>query len=297
MQISKQKSSKTFVRLASVFALLSAIAACGGGDEPKSLTLKGTAATGAAMSDATITAKCATGTQTGTASTSGAYTLVIPSGALPCVLQAKQGTTTLYSMAIGSDTEVVANITPITHAVVAKALGDEAKVEETFAAPNAEALRTAASELAIALVAVRTALTVVADYSQDPFTTPFTAAHTGVDGKAVAGDTFDQRLDALQVKLDEVQASLSDLVATIVASQTGDGYTAPAVVSLLCPAIKAGEYVNFSQRGEVGVGTFDPAKRIWTNEDGSTLPVDITAACEVTLKKNGKGMRLKTWTT
>lgn len=90
MQISRQKGGKTFVRLASVFALLSAVAACGGGDAPQKLTIKGTAATGAAMSDATITAKCATGTQTGKAATSGSYSLVVEGGALPCLLEAKK---------------------------------------------------------------------------------------------------------------------------------------------------------------------------------------------------------------
>ena len=75
------------------------LAACGGGSsgEPPAagLTLKGTAATGAAMSGATVTAKCATGTQTGIAGTSGAFTLVVEGGALPCLLEAQQGSTTL----------------------------------------------------------------------------------------------------------------------------------------------------------------------------------------------------------
>lgn len=290
MQISRQKGGKTFVRLASVFALLSAVAACGGGDAPQKLSIKGTAATGAAMSDATITAKCATGTQTGKAATSGSYSLVVEGGALPCLLEAKKDSTTLYSMASGNSTEAVANITPITHTVVAKALGDEAKVKEAFAAPKPDALRAAATELADSLATVRVALTGVADYTQDPFTTPFTAAHTGSDGKPVAGDAFDQQLDALQEKLGQAETTLSELVSTIVESPAGgssDSAPPTAVISLLCPAVKAGDYVNFSHRGEVGIGSLDPAKRTWTNEDGSVNTLDITAACEVTLKKNG----------
>lgn len=290
MQISRQKGGKTFVRLASVFALLSAVAACGGGgDDPKKLTIKGTAATGAAMSDATITAKCATGTQTGKAATSGAYSLVVEGGALPCLLEAKMGSSTLYSMASGSGTDAVANITPITHTVVAKALGDEAKLKEAFAAPKPDALRAAATELADSLAAVRVALTGVADYTQDPFTTPFKAAHTGSDGKPVAGDAFDQQLDALQDKLEQADATLSELVSAIVANQAGggDSTSSTGVFSLLCPAVKAGDYVNFSQRGKVGIGTFDPAKRTWTDKDeGGVADVDVTAGCEVTIKNN-----------
>ena len=67
--------------------------------------------------------------------------------------------------------------------------------------------RLSAAELADSLATVRVALTGVADYTQDPFTTPFTAAHTGSDGKPVAGDAFDQQLDALQEKLGQAETT------------------------------------------------------------------------------------------
>lgn len=273
------------------------LAACGGGSsgEPPAagLTLKGTAATGAAMSGATVTAKCATGTQTGRAGTSGAFTLVVEGGALPCLLEAQQGSTTLYSMASGSGAEAVANITPITHTVVAKALGDESKLAEAFAAPTPAALQAAATELSAALATVRVALTGVADYSQNPFTTVFTAAHTGSDGTRYPGDTFDQQLDRLEEKLTAAQANLEQLVNAIVTSQ-GGGASAPAtnVVGVLtppansaCPNARSGQYVVASQRGSLETGTYNAATNQWTNADGSTRSTAIEeSTCQLVVR-------------
>lgn len=289
MPIAHQKRTQSF---AAGLAILTAttLAACGGSDsggEIAALTLKGTAATGAAMSGAAITAQCATGSQTSTADTSGAYTLRIEGGALPCVLQAKDAGDTLYSMASGSGSEAVANITPITHAVVAKALGSEAAVAEALKAPNADQLKAAAAKLQTAVAAVRVALTGLADFSADPFTTNFKATHTGGDGTVYPGDSFDQQLDALQERLGAVNATLSELVSAISVGQTGEGESAPApgVVKLLCPTLKSGKFVNFSQRGDWAEGTFDLDKLLWTDVHGQAK-AKANAGCELTLLGN-----------
>lgn len=288
MRIAHQKQTQTFAAGVAILAAAT-LAACGGGGggDTAALTLKGTAATGSAMSGAAITAQCATGSQTGTADTSGAYTLRIEGGALPCVLQAKDAEDTLYSMASGSGSEAVANITPITHAVVAKALGSEAAVAEALRAPSADQLKAAAAQLQSALAAVRVALTGVADFSADPFTTAFKATHIGGDGTVYPGDRFDQQLDALQEKLGAVDATLSELVSTVSSSQEAGAAPAPAVVKLLCPTLKSGKFVHFSQSGAMATGTFDLDKLTWT-DDQSTLTAEVNAGCELTLLESGE---------
>ena len=270
---------------------VAALVSCGGGGsggESRALTLSGTAATGLAMSQAEITAQCANGSQTGTADNKGAYTLNVPGGALPCVVQAKDANNTLYSLATGSGSEAVANVTPITHAVVAKVLGGEAAVAQALQAPSADRLKAAAEQLPTALTAVREALTGVADFSADPFTTAFVATHTGSDGTVYAGDAFDQQLDALQEKLGAANVSLGSFVAAIAEGSAG-GASAPAVVGLLCPTLKSGSYVHFSQRGEMGLGTFNVDNRTWTSSSNANdvMTAEVNAGCELTLSENG----------
>lgn len=275
---------RTLALSAMATAAAALVAACGGssndGDDTASLTLSGTAATGAALGGASVTAKCATGTQTGQTLEDGTYSLRVAGGALPCVLQATSasGDTTLYSMAQGSGDQAVANITPITHLVLAKAMGDEAAVKAAFDAnPTATQLSAATAKLTDALSVVRVALSGVADYSENPFTTPFTATHG-----SVKGDVLDQKLDALQTKLGEAQSDLSQLTHAIATSQSEDADKAsPAVAGVLtppastaCPNVRSGAFIVASQRGDLstdGPGVYDAAKKTWTEPDGSTV--------------------------
>lgn len=269
------------------------VVACGGGadnsddNSTSSLTLTGVAATGLAMSNASIVARCVSGEQAGTADESGAYTMQVAGGALPCVLQATNAETTLYSLASGSGDNAVANITPITHIVLAKAMGDETTVAAAFAAPTADQLNAAAARLPDALAAVRVALASVASYSEDPFTTAFTASHG-----EVLGDAFDQELDTLRVKLGEVQSSLRQLTHAIATSQGDtDSVAAPAVVGVLtppasvdCPHVRSGRFVAFDAAGSVYPGTLDLAAQTWTysyNDNDHAVPVKLFDNCIV----------------
>jgi hypothetical protein len=271
---------------------------CGGGsdtpaDTPASLTLSGTAATGLAMSGAAVSAKCASGSQSGKAETSGAYTLRLEGGSLPCVLQASSDKITLYSVATGSGDEAVANITPVTHAVVAKALGDEATVASVFAQANVEKIKVAANGLSSALATVRSALTGVADFSQDPFTTPFTAQHTGSNG-----DDFDVQLYKLNEKLVAANSTLSQLVHAIATSQGSASAPTPGVLGVLtppantsCPMVRSGQYVVLNERGQLDEpGTYDAAKNTWTDKKGSfsfAVEVQSDNDCRMVIK-NGQ---------
>ena len=114
----------SFSAKALMAALVTAtLAACGG--SVSELVLHGVVASGAALSNATVTVVCAassgsgTTTSTGTTDANGNYTVTAPNGKPPCLLTATKTvgsvTVTLNSIAVA---EGVVNITPVTNMVV-----------------------------------------------------------------------------------------------------------------------------------------------------------------------------------
>lgn len=121
-------SQQGFV-LASVSAACVLLAGCGGGNSGASTNaaapmLQGLAATGAALANAAVTAKCATGApMVGTTAADGSFTLTLNAGqTTPCMLQVVGGSpsVTLHGFAVDAGR---VNITPLTDLVVTKALG------------------------------------------------------------------------------------------------------------------------------------------------------------------------------
>jgi len=73
------------------------------------------AATGAAIGGKTVEAKCSAGTGSATSNADGSYSISVTSGSLPCVLKvAPASGPALYSVATGSGSSAVANISPVT---------------------------------------------------------------------------------------------------------------------------------------------------------------------------------------
>ena len=103
---------------------------------PASLQLSGVAATGAAMAGAAVKAKCASGAGSATTGSDGRYALAVEGGALPCVLEASDGTTTLHSVAPAAEgSAATAHITPLTELLLAQLTGAEpAALYSTLAA-------------------------------------------------------------------------------------------------------------------------------------------------------------------
>lgn len=246
--------------MAGAAALLAMLTACGGGGgdttpapapdpAPASLDLSGTAAVGRALAGATITAKCATGTSSATAGTDGSYSLRISGGALPCVLQAVSGTTTLHSVATGTGRSATANITPLTELVVAQAnSGDAAALFSSFDA--AAQAKVSSAALATATTSVQTALASVVDIAGvNPFTDTLVAA-TGT----ATGNALDAKLDTLGSKLGAAKVTLAELISTI----ARNGSAAATVVSSQvqpatshCASLRSGTYTMI----DPGAGT------------------------------------------
>lgn len=203
------------------------VAACGGGGSGSSGTsgssangtdnisssgtttasLVGVAATGSAIANATVMAKCATGAAvTGKTSEDGSFNLALAGGqAAPCILQVSGGnaTTVLYGFA---DAFGRVNITPLTDMVLASAaVGSPAAAFNGFDAAKSAAIMARLAQ----------AKTAVSGYLAD--------ANIGVpdidmlNGSFHVGDANDRMLDALQIALAASGKNIDDLRNTAAA--------------------------------------------------------------------------------
>jgi pimeloyl-ACP methyl ester carboxylesterase len=184
------------------------VTACGGGSGYPVIT--GLAATGAALTDAPLTAKCASGAPvTGMTASDGSFALVLTGGqSLPCMLQVSKSGTTLYSIAMEAGR---ANITPLSDLVVSKALGAEAAT--AFA--NYDAAKGAT---------IKTGLDGAKTYVK-ALVTGLTGGAPGGDiltGVFKVGDADDKVLDNLMAKLDTSGKRLDDLRQSSVMSAVID---------------------------------------------------------------------------
>jgi hypothetical protein len=309
---------RAFALRATVVTLPALRIACGGSDDatappqpvipPASLTLSGTAATGAAIAGGTVTAKCSAGaTTTATTNTDGTYSLAVTSGALPCVLKvsSSDGTTSLYSVANGSGSSATANITPLTQLVVARLTGaDPAGLFDGFSASTSTTLTSTALNSAQAgIVATLSGAGIDVSTLGNLVTGTLTAATSTTTGNA-----YDAALDALQAQLAATTdsdgnpmtlATLTDVIAAT--SPAAPAPTASAKASLpadlllkpaasSCSSLRSATYrvvlpaAATALADMTGTITIDAASLAVTYTDGSTgtLTAHPTEACRFT---------------
>jgi hypothetical protein len=236
------------------------LAACGGGSTPdtgtpSTLTISGTAATGAAVAEGAVSVKCASGTGSATTNADGTYTVSIVGGTAPCLIKvtatdATGATTDLFSAIEPGQT--LANVTPLTQMVVASALGaDPATVfatgVDTSTAGNLSTDRLAAAVTTVQNVASSLGL----DLSGiDPLKATLVAATDNT-----TGNTQDQVIDGLMAALSSAGLNLSNLtdavktatdsataVTTLQTAATNAGTTLSTSSLAGCPAARSGGY-------------------------------------------------------
>ncbi len=95
-----------------------AVGLAGCGDDPDEIVVQGTAAKGDPLGNATVTATCKAGTGSATSNSDGSYRVVVTDGQGPCLLKVTSGSSTFYSVATGTGSELNANITPLTTMLV-----------------------------------------------------------------------------------------------------------------------------------------------------------------------------------
>ena len=280
---------KKYLALAAIQAAL--LSACGGGGDsatpagggeaaPASLTLSGTAATGAAIAGGAIDVKCASGSGSTTTIADGSYTISISGATLPCVMHVTSGSLDLYSLAeAGSGSAVRANITPLSQLVAAQvAGGDPANLFANFDA-SAQTLLTA-TKVAQAISSVTAALSSAIDLASiDPLKDPLVAASAGTSGNAL-----DQKLDALKAALDAAGITLADVTSALVASPDSPAplKTLLQPVAASCAGLRSGSYRALNPNES------DPA---WANHvftfDATTLTAKFFDSTTATLADEG----------
>ena len=210
----------------------SLLVACGGGDSTYVTgSITGLAAVGAALGNATVTARCLGGSQiTGTTDAGGVFTLpLLNTNTTPCMVQVSSGATTLYSFANASGR---INITPLTDLIVTRALGsDPAAAFASFDATKTATIRTnldAAKAYVKTLVLGQTGLAQAGD--------PLTGVFAIGDASDTVLDTLGQVLkDGGKTFADFRNTALPTGAATATANR-GKLIGTPAVVTTLTAA-------------------------------------------------------------
>ena len=207
-------------------AAAAVVTACGGGGSsgtaaPVTLSVGGTAATGAAIAAGTVTLKCVSGTSTAvTTGVDGSFTIDVGSVTLPCVgrVDYKDAAGVAQKLQTFIATAGTANITPITELIVANLTGGTAvDAFDKFDATKAKAIT--AAQLTAAIAAIKayfvTLGLAVTDFPADPIGTKFVAKNG-----TTAGDKTDALLDALAAKLLSSGLTLSNAVTAVATSGT-----------------------------------------------------------------------------
>ena len=220
-----------FRLLASVTLVASFLCACGGGDTaaplvapgaaaPSAPTVSGTAATGAAIANGSVSMNCVSGpTATTNTAADGSYSLSVSNITFPCVARVVYGAEKLHTYVSATGT---ANITPVTELLVANLTsGSAADAFDKFDAIRAKTLT--ATQVTAAIAAVKAYLVTlgvsVTDFPADPIGVKLVAKV----GTTTDGDKFDKVLDDLKVKLGTKKLSdaVNDISKTSSTATTG----------------------------------------------------------------------------
>jgi hypothetical protein len=220
------KQFSSFKLLASLGVALSLVACGGGDDAPSGLTLTGTAATGMALAGANVSAKCAQGTGSTVTAADGSYKVLLPTGSLPCVLQVTRVADglKLHSVAVGSGSSVVANLTPLSNMLTVRlARGDAAGYFGRFDAALGKQVSSDSVKAAQADISTLLSSTLDTRSLSDFVSVPLKAA---TPSAPTGGDAQDKLLDALQAKLSAARhAQMLAVLATGKAADPAAAYT------------------------------------------------------------------------
>ena len=207
----------------------------GGGNAQPAASLTGTAATGAPVVGATLTAKCQNSNNvTGTTSATGTFALNIPSADFPCALQIiggnlPAGIPALYSFATSSGNTNVTPLTDLALALQINALASQT-LSQWFASPSN--MSGIASALVAASDTLRTKLAAAGYTIPVNWTVGSTALFTSAFTPNPASDPFDQLLESI------ARAITSGALADYTALRTSmvAGGTLPTPVAPTIPA-------------------------------------------------------------
>ncbi len=192
--------------------LVAGLTACGGGSSgggggASTTSVGGVAASGAPITDGTVTLICGDGTSlppVATDATTGAYSVTLPATCLPPYVLSVTGTIgdapatmlALLATSVATGTAAVANITPLTHAMAGSVAssGDPMDLVTNFTTEKANITATSVNSARATLVAAITNTITQAGGDPttfDPVSTSFNANRAGLD----------KMLDNLQIQV------------------------------------------------------------------------------------------------
>lgn len=225
------------------------LAACGGSGGSSSapvtppgstLTLTGVVSVGPAVAGAPVQITCATGTASATTGTDGTYSAGITSGALPCVLRATTSTgSLLHSVAAGTGTTAMANITPLTELVTANVAGGNPDTLYTTFDAAAQA-KVTPTTITTAIAATASGLAGSVDLTgANPLTDAITVS-TGT----TSGNAADQQITQLDNAITVAQTTLAAVTNAIAPISIGDPpiMHVVAVQAASCASLRSGTY-------------------------------------------------------
>ncbi len=233
-------SKRSLLAIFGISTLALTLASCldSGGASTLPLTVSGTAATGAAMANTPVAIKCADGSQSSTTTAADGTFSSTFSAVFPCLLEATAPSGKFHSIANGSGNLAIANITPLTEALVGKFSADTAAYFAQF--NNATAKNITGTAISSAQNAV------IGDLTNNGITVPGTVTDL-IATKLVAangtaqGDDYDKLLDQVGAKTFSVKIiAMNDFHGNIQAPSSTNGGT----VTLPDPNVPAGTKVN-----------------------------------------------------
>ncbi|GAC1524043.1 MAG: hypothetical protein NVS3B11_24630 [Collimonas sp.] len=207
LNLSRYLSHHLSLSLLTVMTFPLLLSACGGSSSSDGKTplpsISGTAATGMAIANADISAKCRSGTGSAKTGSDGSYQVSVPNGTLPCVVEVTKPADgkKLHAISINGS---LANITPLTELLSTRLMRvDMATVFSSFDA-DAIAKNVTSASIKTAQGDVTTALKGIIDTSTlaDFYSTPLKPATSSNPG---GGDAQDKLLDSLKAKLTGTQ--------------------------------------------------------------------------------------------
>lgn len=266
----------------SILLASSVLAACGGGGggtnppPATSITIAGTGVKGAALAGATVSVKCASGNATATTASSGAYSVTISGGGLPCVIKLTgTGGEVFHSVVPGTGASgtFTANVTPLTEMVVAHLAGMS---PDAFFTAFGAGSSVASAALTQSIAYVKSAIASVTDLgSVNPVT----------DALAV-GDAQDQKIDAVVAALNAAGVSLQSVTAAIVANPSAPAVVAGPIAAAAsdCPWMKSGRYrVLGLYETEAATVTINAANLSGTDPGGVPFAMAPNGDCQYTI--------------
>ncbi|RYX97753.1 MAG: hypothetical protein EOO28_02640 [Comamonadaceae bacterium] len=231
--ISRPSGIARLKTVAVMFGLASVLAACGGGGgsvaasgtatAPPTTVVSGNAAVGSPLVNAAVQLRCdASASAAATTDANGAWSASVNTAVMPCAIRVSGGTigaggpvnvNTFFSVAGGTGTSVIANITPLTTLALTKANNGPITDAGFAALANTTVARfvTDAQAQATALATTLAAQGYTVPGSFNPFTTPFSPQR---------GNVYDDLLEQIRTTLANAASTYGQIFASYANSAT-----------------------------------------------------------------------------